>query len=173
MEETDMEEIDIIELLRRVKDGKPPKKIEIDGTKYEFKENCSDIVCIYQTEYCYNWLDNEDITLNTKIKILDKSIIEKLEYKTISDRLISQTISPSKKEITNKINEIIDYVNYSIANYNTDIVDRGDRYAYFYSVLLEKVLKIYNKHPNEINKWWIEEEKEGDNNGRIIKNIKH
>jgi len=99
-----MEEIDIIELLKRVKEGKAPKEIEIDGTKYEFKENCSDIVCIYQTEYFYNWLDNEDITLNTKIKILDKPIIEKLPE-------ITATSSNIIKYNRDKINEIIDYIN--------------------------------------------------------------
>jgi hypothetical protein len=102
-----MEEIDIIELLKRVKEGKAPKRIEINETKYEFKENYSDVVCIYQTEEDDVWLEYEAITLDTKIKILDKPIIE--ELKPIDDGYISK--SPDNFEIMAKINEIIKYIN--------------------------------------------------------------
>ena len=92
------EEIDVIEILKRVKEGKAPKRIEIEGTKYKFQENCSDIVCIYQTEYYDDWLENEDITLDRKIKILDKPIIEEIEdeYASVGDNIFKD-----------KINEII------------------------------------------------------------------
>jgi len=39
------EEIDIIELLKRVKEGKAPKEIEIEDTKYFYNQN-DDIACI-------------------------------------------------------------------------------------------------------------------------------
>ena len=57
-----------------------------------------------------------------------------------------------------EIEELQLYINYAIANYNTDIVDRGDRFAYYYNSLLEKVLRVYSKHSKEIDKW-VEEEK--------------
>ena len=100
------EEIDIIELLKRVKEGKAPKRIEINETKYEFKENYSDVVCIYQTEEDDVWLEYEAITLDTKIKILDKPIIEELEIKDEGGKYIS----PDTFEITAKVNEIIRYL---------------------------------------------------------------
>ena len=53
-------------------------------------------------------------------------------------------------------------INYAICNYNVEITNMGDRYAYFYNSLLEKVLRVYSKHSKEINKW-IEEEKLLDN----------
>lgn len=101
-----MEEIDVIELLKRVKEGNAPKKIEIERTKYKFQENCSDIVCIYQTEGYDDWLENEDITLDTKIKILDKPIIEEIPIpiEVPKGMIIEQFFA-------NKINEIIRHIN--------------------------------------------------------------
>lgn len=98
-----MEEIDVVELLKRVKEGKAPKKIEIEETKYKFQENCSDIVCIYQTEDCDDWLENENVTLDTKIKILDKPIIEDIK--------INSDETQETLDIKTKINEIIKHIN--------------------------------------------------------------
>lgn len=96
-----MEEIDIIELLKRVKEGKEPKEIEIEGTKYKFRENCPDIACIYQTEDYDDWLENEYITLDTKIKILDKPIIEELDDYNNVDIF----------DLARKVNQIIKHIN--------------------------------------------------------------
>ena len=74
-----MEEIDIIELLKRVKEGKAPKEIEIKNSTY-IKSNdpdTDDIVYMYKG-YSDYWLEDLEITLDTKIKILDKPIIEEL-----------------------------------------------------------------------------------------------
>ena len=95
-----MEEIDIIELLKRVKEGKAPKLIEIDGTEYKFMKDFSDIYCIYQTKDYDDWGENENVTLNTKIKILDKPIIEKLnEYdEVLLYKTVNQIIDILNKE---------------------------------------------------------------------------
>ena len=119
------EEIDIIELLKRVKEGKAPKEIEIDGTKYEFQENCSDIICMYQTEDNVswrengeitldndNWLENEEITFDTKIKILDKPIIEDIK--------INSDETKETFDIKTKLNEIIRCLNKVLEKYNID-----------------------------------------------------
>ena len=94
-----MEEIDIIELLKRVKEDKAPKLIEINKKIYKFNYNPPDICKVYirnEDGYPYLWLTNEIITFNTKIKILDKPIIEELEMRgTMAD----------------KINEIIKWIN--------------------------------------------------------------
>lgn len=99
------EEIDIIELLKRVKEGNAPKEIEIEGEKYKFQENCSDIVCTYQTEDYDDWLENEDVTLDTKIKILDKPIIEELKLHP------NEIQNSTERKIGTKINEIIRHIN--------------------------------------------------------------
>lgn len=44
-----MEEIDIIELLKRVKEGKAPKEIEINGDKYNYFEDWITLDEIYYT----------------------------------------------------------------------------------------------------------------------------
>ena len=74
-----MEEIDIIELLKRVKEGKAPKRIEINGNVYKLcdDENIQfmyrrDLKSVFDIEAGWFY---EDITLDTKIKILDNPII--------------------------------------------------------------------------------------------------
>lgn len=114
-----MEEIDIIELLKRVKEEKAPKEIKIEGTEYKFQENCSDIVCIYQTEDYDDWLENEDITLDTKIKILDKPIIEEIPLIEINHDYSNSSTTDTYEveraitngELADKINEIIRHIN--------------------------------------------------------------
>ena len=110
-----MEEIDIIELLKRVKEGKAPKKIEIYGVVYERNTDeqfcgCIDLMYFRNTaidEPTDWWIDDKDVTLDTKIKILDKPIIKELEIK---DDGIKYT-SPDTFEITAKVNEIIKWIN--------------------------------------------------------------
>lgn len=96
-----MEEIDIIELLRRVKEGKAPKEIEINGNKYNYN-GFINIQYMYEGNN-YNMF-SEGITFDTKIKILDKPIIERLPE-------IIATSSNTIKYNRDKINEIIDYLN--------------------------------------------------------------
>ena len=94
-----MEEIDIIELLERVKKDKAPKLIKINKKIYKFNYNPPDICKTYirnEDGYPYLWLTNENITFNTKIKILDKPIIEELEM---------------RRTMADKINEIIKWIN--------------------------------------------------------------
>lgn len=104
--EVAMEEIDIIELLKRVKEGKAPKKIMIGGTEYEYDDTWEEIGDMYDGDYGH-YLYEEEITFDTKIKILDKPIIE--ELKTINDEFISR--APDNFEIMAKINEIIKFIN--------------------------------------------------------------
>lgn len=94
-----MEEIDIIELLQRVKEGKAPKEIEINGNIYNYK-GFINIQYMYENNV-YNMFI-EGLTLNTKIKILDKPIIEEFE--------VTDTV-PLPHQFRDKINEIIRVIN--------------------------------------------------------------
>ena len=113
------EEIDIIELFKRIKEGNAPKEIEINGIKYfRNKEDWSNIYCIYQTEDCYAWLDNVDVTLDAKIKILDKSdkpVIEEINYRYFANLLETKEsekrICACLRELGDKINKIIRHIN--------------------------------------------------------------
>lgn len=102
-----MEEIDIIELLKRVKEGKAPKRIQINNTIYNYMLGdgyLDDIETMYENNNGDAWLRSQiEMWFDTKIKILDKPIIEYLPY---SDK---QTIT--EQEMTNKINEIIGILN--------------------------------------------------------------
>lgn len=98
-----MEEIDIIELLKRVKEGKAPKEIEVKGKKYNFVEDSPDICCMYKDSEKLCYLISEHIYLDTKIKILDKPIIEPL------DDLDLTNARPETN--ARKINEIIGFIN--------------------------------------------------------------
>ena len=110
-----MEEIDIIELLKRVKEGKAPKEIEINDVAYE--RNTDGLFCdCIDLMYCRNiatdkptnwWIDDKMVTLDTKIKILDKPIIEELKIKDEG----SKYIPPDTFEMSVKINEIIKWIN--------------------------------------------------------------
>lgn len=107
-----MEEIDIIELLKRVKEGKAPKRIQakIKGeiNTYDYKFDNYVYYSGNEDEY-YSIFEAETLPklLDTKIKILDKPIIE--ELKPIDDGYISK--SPDNFEIMAKINEIIKWIN--------------------------------------------------------------
>lgn len=103
-----MEEIDIIELLKRVKEGNAPKKIEVKGRYYNYNEGMKG--------YFRSVIDNNYISLTadfdmfdilyTKIKILDKPIIEKLDIPEPVGNVRGQEYT-----LGEKINEIIDWIN--------------------------------------------------------------
>ncbi len=104
------EEIDIIELLKRVKEGKAPKEIEINNRIYKFNWNPPDICKTYirsEDGYPFIWRTNDIIKLDTKIKILDKPIIEELKPVKYGNVV---TI-PDRDILMNKINEIIKFIN--------------------------------------------------------------
>ena len=103
------EEIDIIELLRRVKEGNAPKEIEIKGKTFKIKDKTDvsiELLYFYKRDdgNIINWIENIDVLLDTKIKILDKPIIDKLPE-------ITATSSNIIKCNRDKINEIIDFIN--------------------------------------------------------------
>ena len=106
-----MEEIDIIELLKRVKEGKAPKEIEIDGYTCEYNPDGNTIDTLYVSEDGM-WFEDLSVDFYTKIKILDKPIIPELpqinqnEYDTNSSYR-----SLVAYENRYKINEIIRYLN--------------------------------------------------------------
>ena len=83
-----MEEIDIIELLQRVKEGKAPKRIEIHNAYYEFYENYETFEEMYnEIEFDVYW-HIDAMNFDTKIKILDKPIINTVDElkKIIKDK---------------------------------------------------------------------------------------
>jgi len=112
-----MEEIDIIELLKRVKEGKAPKRIEIGSIFFRLVNSYAS----FSIEYWYeddeeNRWKIEEYTLYTKIKILDKPIIEELKFTTIDmnngeyrnkDSILVEWLSETRI----KINEIIKWIN--------------------------------------------------------------
>lgn len=111
-----MEEIDIIELLKRVKEGKAPKEIEIKSKKYNFVEDSPEICCMYKDSEKLCYLISEHIYFDTKIKILDKPIIEELKEIQYSELKYSNNIDEDYINsiiVSNrdKINEIIKYIN--------------------------------------------------------------
>lgn len=105
-----MEEIDIIELLKRVKEGKAPKEIEIEGEKYNYASDY-DIEIMYENGLGEAWLRVHSIFFGTKIKILDKPIIERLSEETTIGIEGSTIKAPTNMALMFKINEIIDHIN--------------------------------------------------------------
>lgn len=96
-----MEEIDIIELLKRVKEGKAPKWIEVGGNKYKYYGEGYSLEYLYIDNDGDGWVRLEEVDVNTKIKILDKPIIEKIPPNLKLDTFI----------LNKKLEEIIDYIN--------------------------------------------------------------
>ena len=96
-----MEEIDIIELLKREKERKAPKVIEIKGTKFYSSDTENDIEKLYLDD-CGNPWFTRYIDVQTKIKILDKPFIEELP--TGESTILTFT------DLADKINEIIRYL---------------------------------------------------------------
>lgn len=97
------EEIDIIELLKRVKEGKAPKEILVDGYKCEYNPVGDTIDTLYIGKDGM-WFDYVYIGYDTKIKILDKPIIEKMN-EDMSE------LNRFECNAYKKLNEIIDYIN--------------------------------------------------------------
>lgn len=119
-----MEEIDIIELLQRVKEGKAPQKIqicnnifylnmgehngEISSLYYDVNNNYEEI----KDESMIEWTSIESIKMDTKIKILDKPIIEEIgegEYEIDCSNPVK--LARGLENIQDKINEIIKVIN--------------------------------------------------------------
>lgn len=96
-----MEEIDIIELLRRVKEGKAPNRLYIEDYGYYTcdYDNMNKIKLCYVRDDGQHWYI-EDFDFDTKIKILDKPIIEELSE---NDMFVTVKVG-------NKINEIIKWI---------------------------------------------------------------
>ncbi len=78
-----MEEIDIVELFKRVKEGKAPKEIEIGNFTFNLnKNNTKGIRFLYELiegQCIYYWIDLATIDANTKITILDKYKTEEID----------------------------------------------------------------------------------------------
>lgn len=117
-----MEEIDIIELLKRVKEGKAPKEIEIDSIVYtrNTDDGFSDYIeTMYEHDEgprCATKFWTDTFKLSTKIKILDKPIIEELkeiQYSELkySDNIDEDYINSIIVSNRDKINEIIKFLN--------------------------------------------------------------
>ena len=109
-----MKVITMYELLGMVKDGKAPKKIKYDNIIFEY----DDIYYIaehntYLDEYC-----DLSRVLNDEVEILEvetleekKKIPEKLEEYIHTDSLNYNQCNYMFEILTNKYNEIIDYLN--------------------------------------------------------------
>lgn len=95
-----MEEIDIIELFKRVKEGKAPKKIMIEDYYFYYNEECEEITDMYSSNTCYWVVKLKKNKLDTKIKILDKPFVEELPENENIDIY----------DLSNKVNEIIRYL---------------------------------------------------------------
>ena len=105
-----MEEIDIIELLKRVKEGNAPKEIQVGNFTYSWHTEVEG--------YFRSVIDNNYISvtadfdifniLDTKIKILDKSIIEELPIIIGYEHEENKTLIQKNRD---KINEIIKFLN--------------------------------------------------------------
>ena len=110
------EEIDIIELLKRVKEGNAPKLIQIGKEIYHIKEENLDLRRIYETvDRNYYW-DISDLYIDTPIKILDKPIIEELPTTEIvhnfeDNSTYEREKTYSEDELADKINEIVKFLN--------------------------------------------------------------
>jgi hypothetical protein len=111
-------EIDIIELLKRENKGKAPKVIEIAGTKFYSSDIENDIEKLYIDD-CGNPWFTRYIDVNTKIKILDKPVIEEIPLIEIkhdySNGSTNDTYEVERaitnEELARKINEIIHRLN--------------------------------------------------------------
>ena len=116
-----MEEIGIIELFKRIKEGRAPKEIMINGDKYDYYKDWMTLDETYFTKahggeenICY-W----EMDFMTKIKILDKPIIEEIPLIEIkhdySNGSTNDTYEVERAitngELADKINEIIRYLN--------------------------------------------------------------
>lgn len=113
-------EITIYELLGLIKDGQAPKKIVYDN--YIWSWTGDDYCTILKTEkeqflitgMYYTWLSE---FLNNKVKIIEEdNKIEKLDEYIYCDSLNYNTCNMMFENIVNKINELIDEINYIRSN---------------------------------------------------------
>lgn len=103
-----MEKIDIVELLHREKEGKMPKRIEINGDVYIHTLYTSPLGIMYVEENNMSayWRLN-DYTIDTKIKILDKPIIEEIPTNPLEvpdDMIIEEVFAKKINEIIRRLN---------------------------------------------------------------------
>ena len=101
LREKNEEEIDIIELLKRVKEGNAPKWIEVGGNKYKYYGNGYSLEYLYIDNDGDGWTRIESVDVDTKIKILDKPIIEELD----------DTNNVDIFDLARKVNQIIKHIN--------------------------------------------------------------
>lgn len=108
-----MEEIDIAELLKRVKEGEAPKRILINGLEYCYEDEATFGDYYRDTEkYGKVFFSNEydfRAIANAKIKILDKPKIE--EFTTLIHCDDTRSLAYGLADITIKLNEIIRFIN--------------------------------------------------------------
>ena len=101
------EEINIIELLKRVKEGKAPKIIEVRGIVYKYRPEWKSIETMYVDGLGDDITNYSNIDLDTKVKVLDKpkyQIITK-----VSDDWDYDTVSIY--DLCSKVDGVIDYIN--------------------------------------------------------------
>jgi len=108
--------ITMYELLGMVKDGKAPKKIKWEDTKYTLYTDEVTKLTYYQDDKCkYFFLNIKCLDdLNDEVEIIEeeKKIPEKLDIKDIYSCDDYQQIYINFKSTWNKINEIIDCLDY-------------------------------------------------------------
>ena len=112
--------ITMYELLGMIKDGKEPKKIKYMGYSFEYDTNHKRYESYFDEQiWTLNDFVNVNDNLNDEVEILEeeKKIPEKIEYE-ISDENGEFSINgftfdyEQKLQIIDKINEIIDYLDY-------------------------------------------------------------
>ncbi len=105
-----MEEIDIAELLKRVKEGNAPKEIMINGDKYDYFKDWMTLDETYFTKAhgCEENICYWEMDFMTKIKILDKPIIEELNPRECYFKDGTELVH---KKMYDKINEIVRRIN--------------------------------------------------------------
>jgi hypothetical protein len=107
----------IIDLLNKIANGEEvPKKIKYDNQIYELTENKIDWYCY---DYARNFLGNEMTLqeLNNKVEIIEeeKEIPEKITMRAgivgdINNKI--ENLDINQMAIEDKLNEIIDYLDY-------------------------------------------------------------
>lgn len=133
-----MEEIDIIELLQRVKEGKEPNRIKIcDNEYYRNASTRTTLNNLYRNcsnDYC--WFFDERINFNTKIKILE-----------LDDNELRRENIVLKKKIQDRINELNEII-------NSNDIKHNHRHTLIEASIvkdeLEEILKEKGKVNNEI-----------------------
>lgn len=104
------EEIDIIELFKRIKEGNAPKEIEINGKVYILtRYTCFLGVMYVEENNMSEYWELNNYAIDTIIKILDKPIIEELKMVKSMDGKVRAY--PNEKTVFDKINEIIKHIN--------------------------------------------------------------